>query len=675
MPFSPYTSGYYSGTGRSTASPGRHSLPRHHQKRQQQHYQQQQQQQQQQQHQQQQQKARHTPKHSPAKFRLKSPKTPNVARIGSPTSPYDRQQHHHRQAAHLHTTPRKKLRVTARPSSMRAQRALKAQRKRTASFQKDAARQHRQQQQQQQQQQREQQQLRREHRDSTIEQDREQHVKHEEEEQKQQQNQQRQEQLLLSEVDDTARQRDTGSIALKEPPQQQQQQRKESSRRPSLDLTRRQHSHQGQDKVAQSRHNPTTPAEDRSFKSESDRSFDSEADKSFINERSFIAELRASTFKTPARGRSFRSDMEMDGEAGEYRSMPGSRARDSMTLKSPVNRSDTSMNQDTDLPLRISLGIHSSARNRSVSVAKRSSDLMEMDQDRLVDAENKRSKSSPFLDTLVPIRFNSPEAESRTGTKSDILKGEMRMKFGDSTSTTSAPRSAERASAESASRWREPEVEPLSAKNRVSDTNEQPLVASTTPTTTPHQRYGYGSTFAERSVTSSEETTRGAELRNDGKDVSSDAELTRSTYDMSTTLRGQVNGDSAEHRMDGISSSSDPKMDDDSTAQRQAERANSHAVTGNQQDYPPWRQADRTEEGDNSVPASRPGWSGAGDGAEQNNRPKPTVTTTTKTEMMAFSSSFLGSSDAGTLRTKPSMTLPEKRTLGTRRPIGTSSNA
>ncbi|KAF9902699.1 hypothetical protein EC991_004622 [Linnemannia zychae] len=473
------------------------------------------------------------------------------------------------------------------------------------------------------------------------------------------------------------RRRDTSPVGLKEPPQRQRQHQKESSRRSSLDLIRKQYNHQDQGMVEQSRHTPTTPAaEERSFKSESDRSFNSEPDKSFIGERSFIAELRASTFKTPARGRSFRSeretsDMDLDDEADEYRSMPGSRARDSMTLKSPVNRSDTSMNQDADLPLRISLGIHSSAPNRSPSVAKRSSDLMDTDRDRLVDAESKRSKSSPFLDTLVPIRFNSPEAESRTGSNSDILTREARAKFGDLSSTASASRSTGRSSAESASRLREPGVESSSAKKRVSDTNMERPIRSTTPTTTPHQRYGYGSAFTEGFAATSEEPTRSAVLRDGVQDGSANADVTRSSYDTAATLRDQVNGGSVEHRMNGVSSSSDSKMNRDSAAQKQAEHTNSHALAENQQDYPPWRQADRTDEEGSSVPANRPGR----DEGEQSTRPKPiTTTTTVRSEMTAFSSSFTGSSDAGTLRTKPSMTLPEKRTLGTRRPVGTSSN-
>ncbi|KAG0254320.1 hypothetical protein BGZ95_006086, partial [Linnemannia exigua] len=487
-----------------------------------------------------------------------------------------------------------------------------------------------------------------------------------------------------------AKRRDMSPVTLKEPQQHQQQQLKEEdSRRPSLDLTRKHSSYQDQDMGAHSRHTPTTPAEDRSFKSEAERSFKSEADKSYNSEidksfygGSFIAELRASTFKTPAKAHSFRNerstnDKEEDDEADEYRSMPGSKARDSMTLKSPVHRSDISMDQDIKSPLRTSLGIHNSARSRSPSfVTKRSSDLMETDQDRLVDAESKRSKSSPFLDSHVPIRFYSPEAESRTTTKSEGSTIQERTKFNDSTTTLSAFRSAERSSAERASHWRELEVESFSAKNRQSDANEQPPAASTTPTTTPRQRYGYGSPFAERPVTSNDEPARAARLRDGAHDKPNDASITRSPHDRSSALHGQVNGDSAEHRMNGSSSSSGTRMNGDS-ARRQADYKDSHTLPGKHQDHPPLRQAEQKKEEDSTLPTSRPGRSGAGDDAEQSAGSKSVTTTTTatmKAESTAFTSSFIGS-DAGSLRPKAPMTLPEKRTLGTRRPVGTSSNA
>ncbi|KAG0077661.1 hypothetical protein BGZ90_006736 [Linnemannia elongata] len=421
---------------------------------------------------------------------------------------------------------------------MKAQRALKAKRKRTASFQNSSTRQ----------------------RDSKT--DHQQQQQQQQIQQQQQQKQQRQEQEQIQErgrhrvsgAEETIRHADS-FIPLKQPQQQQQ----ETSRHSMLESMSKRSNNQ--DMVTQTRHTPTTPASDRSYTSEPEKSFTSEksytsqAEKSFTSDtgRSFIAELRASTFKTPAKGQTSRAirpsysqtrssgDMEVDSDADERGRTPGSKARDSMTLKSPVNRSDTSMDHDMDSPLRTSL-MHSAARNRSSSsVAKRSSDLLEADQDRAVDAESKRSKSSPFTDATVPIRFHSPETEPRATTKSDGPTREGRTNFNDpSTVSTTTSRSAERFFTENGSRWREPEVDVLSTRSRGSDSDNRPA-RSTTPSTTPHQRYGYSSSFPERLDTSSEDATRDISSRDGVRDTSSNA----------GAARGQVNEDSVERPPNG----------------------------------------------------------------------------------------------------------------------------
>ncbi|KAG9064733.1 hypothetical protein KI688_002992 [Linnemannia hyalina] len=632
---------YYQGS-----SPGyHHSLPHQHQQQQQRH-------QQQQHHQQQQrQKTQYTPKSSPAKFRLKSPKTPSITRIGSPTSPYERQQHHHRHGHHIHTTPRKKLRVTAKPSTMKAQRALKAKRKRTASFQNSSSTRQR---------------------VSKI--DQQQHQEQQKQQQQQQQQKQRQEQ---QQVHERERQRVSGTeesirhgdrfVPLKQPQQPQE----ENSRHSTLDSTRK-HSN-NQDMVTQTGHTPTTPASDRSFTFEPEKSFSSEksytsqAEKSFTSDtgRSFIAELRASTFKTPAKGQSSRAvrssysqtmstgDTEVDSDDDERGPTPGSKARDSMTLKSPVNRSDTSMDQDMDSPLRTSL-MNSAARNRSSSsVAKRSSDLMETDQDRAVDAESKRSKSSPFTDVTVPIRFHSPETEPRATTKTDGSTRERRTNFNDpSTVIMTTSRSAERFFTDNGSRWREPEVDVLSTKNRGSDADDRPT-RSTTPSTTPHQRYGYSSPFPERLDTSSEDAARGISSQDGVRDESFNA----------GPARGQVNGDPAERPPNGMSSSAEQRSSADTAARKQAKHSDPFNLPGSRQDDRSLRQTDRKEEA-NTLPLGRSGRPGTGDESEQSTRLKPTAS--------RIDSS---SSDTGALRLKlPSTTLPEKRTLGARKPTTTTSH-
>ncbi|KAF9141318.1 hypothetical protein BGX30_005037 [Mortierella sp. GBA39] len=534
---------------------------------------------------------------------------------------------------------------------MKAQRALKAKRKRTASFQNSSTRQQvsKIDQQQQQQQQKQQQ-------------------------QQQQQKQQRQEQLQVHERE---RQRVSGTeemirhgdsfVPLKQPQQPQE----ENSRHSTLDSMRK-HSN-NQDTVTQTGHTPTTPASDRSFTFEPEKSFSSEksytsqAEKSFTPDtgRSFIAELRASTFKTPAKGQSSRAvrssysrtmstgDTEVDSDDDERGPTPGSKARDSMTLKSPVSRSDASMDQDMDSPLRASL-MNSTARNRSSSsVTKRSSDLMETDQDRAVDAESKRSKSSPFTDVTVPIRFHSPETEPRATTKTDGSTRERRTNFNDpSTVTMTTSRSAERFFTDNGSRWREPEVDVLSTKNRGSDADDRPT-RSTTPSTTPHQRYGYSSPFPERLDTSSEDATRGISSQDGVRDESFNA----------GPARGQVNGNSVERPPNGTSSSAEQRSSADTAARKQAKHSDPFNLPGSRQDDRSLRQTDRKEEAI-TLPSGRSGRPGTGDELEQSTRPKPIAS--------RIDSS---SSDTGTLRSKaPSTTLPEKRTLGARRPTTTSSH-
>ncbi|KAG0198756.1 hypothetical protein BGX33_012082 [Mortierella sp. NVP41] len=613
-PFSPYASGYYSGQGRSTISPGHSQSQRR--------------------------KSRHTPKNSPARFRLKSPKTPNIS-SGYPISPFDR---------HRHTTPRKKLRVTARPSTMRAQRALKAMRKRTASLQKDttSAKHHHQ----------------HHHRDSKISQ-----------------------QYRVSGTED-ATSRDVGTIPSKD------RQSRENPKHTSQDSTLKQANYQSRD--TQPRHT-SAPAEDES-------SFTSEADKSFYTETS------TSTFKTPAKGQTSRSnysrarsaddmeidsdhdgygstpgskardsmmlkrtvsDMGVDSDAGGYDSTPGSKARDSMTLKSPLNRADTSKDEDMESPLRSAI-VHGSAHNRPSSVAKRSSnDIVETDQDRTAGAEPKRSKSSPFVDSLVTVRFGSPEAEARA-TKSDGSIRESRTKSTDST-TTVPTRTADMTRTESASRRRELEVQSFLTKNRGADTDARPSATtkSTTPSTTPRMHPDIDASRSQR-PSASDDLTRAASVRNSALDGPSDTGVSRSTHVKSSASHGQANGEFTEHRVSGTRSSSEQTAGADSSSRGQVVHSTTRPLPGkDQDDRPPWRQADRKEEIDTSA-TNQAGRTGAGDETDHSSRIKPTVS---KPDSTAFSSSFAPSSDAGSLRTKMAMTLPEKRILGQRKPNTTSSQA
>ncbi|KFH67284.1 hypothetical protein MVEG_06019 [Podila verticillata NRRL 6337] len=98
---------------------------------------------------------------------------------------------------------------------------------------------------------------------------------------------------------------------------------------------------------------------------------------------------------------------------------PGSRARDSMTLVSPTVISGPSgLNLDlvTPSPLRSRYPDTS-----GVSTTKRtSSDMDQSDDIDIHEAEYKRARSSPFLDSVTPVRFGSPERESKPGYRDSL---------------------------------------------------------------------------------------------------------------------------------------------------------------------------------------------------------------------------------------------------------------
>lgn len=98
---------------------------------------------------------------------------------------------------------------------------------------------------------------------------------------------------------------------------------------------------------------------------------------------------------------------------------PGSRARDSTTMVSLTSISGPSgLNLDlvTPSPLRSRYPDTS-----GVSTTKRTSNDMDQSDDiDIHEAEYKRLRSSPFLDCVAPVRFGSPERESRPGYRDSL---------------------------------------------------------------------------------------------------------------------------------------------------------------------------------------------------------------------------------------------------------------
>ncbi|KAI8596137.1 hypothetical protein EDD21DRAFT_358412 [Dissophora ornata] len=135
----------------------------------------------------------------------------------------------------------------------------------------------------------------------------------------------------------------------------------------------------------------------------------------------------SNAYKTPTRGlnihdktftksgkeawsRSKKSDE--DEDAMDSHLTPGSRARDSMTLVSPRNTFGSMKERDVYLPSTPALTQGLSGSSDS-SEGKRGSQDMDVDHDvQIYDAEYKRLRSSPFQDSVAPVRFDSPERDS-----------------------------------------------------------------------------------------------------------------------------------------------------------------------------------------------------------------------------------------------------------------------
>ncbi|KAF9281917.1 hypothetical protein BGZ68_006319 [Mortierella alpina] len=122
---------------------------------------------------------------------------------------------------------------------------------------------------------------------------------------------------------------------------------------------------------------------------------------------------RVHSTTTPDQGHHSRRTDGMEVEvAVERKTTPGSRARDSMVLISPYSRHrSSSKERDADFSSTPDLTRGSSAVSRTTRMA------MEMDIDMddndidIDEADYKRPRSSSFQDSVAPVRFGSPEGD------------------------------------------------------------------------------------------------------------------------------------------------------------------------------------------------------------------------------------------------------------------------
>ncbi|KAG0208414.1 hypothetical protein BGX28_000632 [Mortierella sp. GBA30] len=355
-------------------------------------------------------------------------------------------------------------------------------------------------------------------------------------------------------------------------------------------------------------------------------------------------------------------DMEMEVVA-ERKTTPGSRARDSMTLISPQTRSGSSKEQVNYLSSTPDLTRGSSA----ISLTTRGAADMDIDyQDIEINEVNyKRPRSSPFQDSIAPVRFGSPEvdADSRLAKSTATNKEAPRESRGSGFSRNALSLEDED--------WHRDIVEnSLLRRSTAKDPSRRPSAhqSSTTPKHPPEAEFR--SLRADTSVVSRSDSNQHASTAN-GKDhmlLDRDHSKHRSIqdgplYKNKNTSSSHVEPDfeSAGPRGDdahstrhtgfkhSLSRSESAKLDDSQFSKRMELPEKPDAVSKGNSGNPGER--------------GRPTKFGA---TEQRDVPL----TTNNTQVQEVSTC----ADSVVARSRVATALPEKRTIGTRKPAAYPSN-
>ncbi|KAF9433457.1 hypothetical protein BGZ76_009429 [Entomortierella beljakovae] len=126
--------------------------------------------------------------------------------------------------------------------------------------------------------------------------------------------------------------------------------------------------------------------------------------------------------KTPSRGSMMATsiqlrldddDTENLDEIMRLSTTPGSKARDSMTLISPANWSGSSKGRESNVYNTPTLNKMHGQKRAGDPLSKHNDQDMDLDIDSMLqEADYNRSRSSTFQDSIAPVRFGSPKAES-----------------------------------------------------------------------------------------------------------------------------------------------------------------------------------------------------------------------------------------------------------------------
>ncbi|KAF9963105.1 hypothetical protein BGZ70_007631 [Mortierella alpina] len=342
--------------------------------------------------------------------------------------------------------------------------------------------------------------------------------------------------------------------------------------------------------------------------------------------------------------------------AVERKTTPGSRARDSMVLISPYSRprsSSRSRERDINFSSTPDLTRGSSAVSRTTRMA------MEMDIDidandndiEIDEADYKRPRSSSFQDSIAPVRFGSPDADGdKRQTQSANVGKEARME-GKSTRTSKGSLLLE-----DDDLLRDIVENSLLRRSTAKDPSRRPSAppSSTTPKHPPEAEYrafrnetGVGSDAGQSKWALGVDT-------GDGDGAHSNGTYSRHRSIQDTSM---IKIDTMDHT-DGAFESSMNNADRSSRHDR-PNHSTSHSGPTKQDKTEMSRRAEQQERleasmNDNTDYTGNPGAAQTG--------PSSSVASTVRMQDVSSSDSVLA-------RSRAPATLPEKRTIGTRRPV------
>ncbi|CAO3566613.1 unnamed protein product [Mortierella alpina] len=341
--------------------------------------------------------------------------------------------------------------------------------------------------------------------------------------------------------------------------------------------------------------------------------------------------------------------------AVERKTTPGSRARDSMVLISPYSRPrSSSRERDNNFSSTPDLTRGSSAVSRTTRMAMETDlDIDDNDNDIEIDeADYKRPRSSSFQDSIAPVRFGSPDADGdKRQTQSANVGKETRME-GRSTRTSKGSLLLE-----DDDLLRDIVENSLLRRSTAKDPSRRPSAppSSTTPKHPPEAEYH--ALRDEAGIGSDKDQSKWAPGANadDGDGAYSNGIYSRHKSIQDTSL---TKVDTMDHTVGAFESSMGNA--DRSSRHDRPNHSTSHSGSTKQDKAVTSRRAEQQERLEASASDNT---DHTGNLEAPQTGPSSSVPSTVR---MRDASS---SSDSVLARSRAPATLPEKRIIGTRRPV------